>query len=274
MMKTADVRIDPKLNQFIWNQGIRNLPRRVRVRISRKRSEEEGSNEWYSLVQHVNVESFAERLTEKAKVSAWLSLLFKILQLIFFLFNYQNLQISNKFYFLNWIFIVKCSFYWSSNSKKMISTRNIEQSYLNHNLLPFLPHLLLVVSVGIGVTSSILPILIPFLAIALRADWAPGPGALSPVPPLALSLIWTAVMLSCLSLFTTSTAAIMAAYGDDSSLSDLTFIPPVTLANVYLPVRSVTWMKVSFQVARMWQIAKTSPEVFWGPKVCPCLAYS
>ena len=67
-MKTADVRIDPKLNQFIWNQGIRNLPRRVRI--SRKRSEEEGSNEWYSLVQHVNVESFAERLTEKAKVSA------------------------------------------------------------------------------------------------------------------------------------------------------------------------------------------------------------
>jgi len=138
-------------------------------------------------------------------------------------------------------------------------------SYLNHNLLPFLPHLLLVVSVGIGVTSSILPILIPFLAMALRADWAPGPGALSPVPPLALSLMWTAVMPSCLSLATTSTAAIMAAYGEDSSLSDLTFIPPVTLAKVYLPVRSVTWMKVSFQVARMWQIAKTSPEVFWGP---------
>jgi len=43
----------------------------------------------------------------------------------------------------------------------------------------------------------------------------------------------------------------MAAYGDDSSLSDLTFIPPVTLARVYLPVRSVTWMKVSFHVARM-----------------------
>lgn len=26
MMKTSDVRIDPKLNQFVWNQGIRNLP--------------------------------------------------------------------------------------------------------------------------------------------------------------------------------------------------------------------------------------------------------
>jgi large subunit ribosomal protein L31e len=70
MMKTTDVRIDPKLNQFVWNQGIRNLPRRVRVRISRKRNEEEGSSEWYSLVQHVNVDNFENRLTEKAKVSA------------------------------------------------------------------------------------------------------------------------------------------------------------------------------------------------------------
>ncbi len=77
-------------------------------------------------------------------------------------------------------------------------------------LLPFLPPFLLVVSVGIGVTSSILPILIPFLAIALKADWAPGPGALSPHPPLALSLICTAVISNYFNLFTTSTAAIVA----------------------------------------------------------------
>lgn len=71
MMKTQDVRIDPKLNQFIWNQGVRNLPRRVRVRISRKRTEEEGKgSEWYSLVQHINTDDFAGRLTEKSKVSA------------------------------------------------------------------------------------------------------------------------------------------------------------------------------------------------------------
>lgn len=38
MMKTSDVRIDPKLNQYIWSQGVKNLPRRVRVRISRKRT--------------------------------------------------------------------------------------------------------------------------------------------------------------------------------------------------------------------------------------------
>ena len=72
MMKTNDVRIDPKLNQFLWSKGIRNLPRRVRVRISRKRNEEEGKSgsEWYSLVQHVQVENFSEKLTEKSKVSA------------------------------------------------------------------------------------------------------------------------------------------------------------------------------------------------------------
>jgi large subunit ribosomal protein L31e len=72
LLRTPDVRIDPKLNQFIWSQGVRNLPHRVRVRISRKRNEEEGNNkgEFYSLVQHVHVEDFSGKLTEKAKVSA------------------------------------------------------------------------------------------------------------------------------------------------------------------------------------------------------------
>ena len=72
MMKTEDVRVDPKLNQFVWAQGVRNLPHKVRVRISRKRNEEEGSSkgEFYSLVQHVHIEDFAGRLTEKAKLSA------------------------------------------------------------------------------------------------------------------------------------------------------------------------------------------------------------
>ncbi len=67
-------------------------------------------------------------------------------------------------------------------------------------------------------------------------------------------------------------AACIAAYGDDSSRSALTFIPPVTLAKVSLPVKSVTWIKVSFQVARMWHTANTSPEVFWGPSALSCLA--
>ena len=72
MMRTKDVRIDPKLNQFVWKSGVRNLPKKVRVRISRKRNEEEGATkgEFYSLVQHVHIEDFSGRLTEKSKMSA------------------------------------------------------------------------------------------------------------------------------------------------------------------------------------------------------------
>ncbi|DBA05047.1 TPA: hypothetical protein N0F65_000735 [Lagenidium giganteum] len=59
MMKTQDVRIDSKLNKFIWSQGVRNVPYRVRVRLSRKRNDDEDAKEkLYTLVQHVQVASF------------------------------------------------------------------------------------------------------------------------------------------------------------------------------------------------------------------------
>merc|ERR1719238_76181 len=49
-MGTPDVRIDTKLNKFLWSNGVRNVARRVRVRMSRKRNEESGcytqSNLW------------------------------------------------------------------------------------------------------------------------------------------------------------------------------------------------------------------------------------
>merc|ERR1719444_158793 len=51
-MVTRDVRIDTKLNKFLWHKGIRNVPRRVRVRISRKRNEDEDAKEkMFTLVQ-------------------------------------------------------------------------------------------------------------------------------------------------------------------------------------------------------------------------------
>ena len=78
------------------------------------------------------------------------------------------------------------------------------------SLLPLLPPPLLVLSVGMGVTSSILPIFIPKRAKALKAAWAPGPGVLDPVPPLALSLICKALIFKALHLVTTSWAAIIA----------------------------------------------------------------
>lgn len=45
VMKTKDVRIDTKLNKAVWAKGIRNVPRRLRVRISRKRNDDEDAKE-------------------------------------------------------------------------------------------------------------------------------------------------------------------------------------------------------------------------------------
>jgi large subunit ribosomal protein L31e len=58
-MKTQDVRLDSKLNKFIWSKGVRNVPFRVRVRLSRKRNDDEEAKEkLYTLVQHVQVGTF------------------------------------------------------------------------------------------------------------------------------------------------------------------------------------------------------------------------
>ena len=65
-MFTNDVRIDAKLNQHVWSEGIRNVPRKIRVRLSRKKNEEEEAKEkFYTLVQHVDVDDFHGLKTEK-----------------------------------------------------------------------------------------------------------------------------------------------------------------------------------------------------------------
>mmetsp|Transcript_121364 Transcript_121364/g.170635 ORF Transcript_121364/g.170635 Transcript_121364/m.170635 type:complete len:121 (+) Transcript_121364:83-445(+) len=64
-MLTTDIRVDQKLNQFLWSRGIRNVPKRVRVRMSRRRNEDtESSEKFYTLVQHINVPSFKRLETE------------------------------------------------------------------------------------------------------------------------------------------------------------------------------------------------------------------
>ncbi|KAK3001949.1 hypothetical protein RJ639_020243 [Escallonia herrerae] len=51
VMGTTDIRVDVKLNKQIWSRGIRSVPRRVRVRIARKRNDDEDAKEeLYSLV--------------------------------------------------------------------------------------------------------------------------------------------------------------------------------------------------------------------------------
>ncbi|CAM9513551.1 large ribosomal subunit protein eL31 [Petromyzon marinus] len=58
-MGTPDVRIDTRLNKAVWSKGVRNVPYRIRVRLSRKRNEDEDSpNKLYTLVTFVPTTSF------------------------------------------------------------------------------------------------------------------------------------------------------------------------------------------------------------------------
>eukprot|EP00124_Ichthyophonus_hoferi_P003594 Ihof_evm5s320 gene=Ihof_evmTU5s320 len=58
-MGTSDVRIDTRLNKHLWSGGVRNVPFRVRVRLSRKRNEDEDAKEkLYTLVTFVPVADF------------------------------------------------------------------------------------------------------------------------------------------------------------------------------------------------------------------------
>mmetsp|Transcript_1487 Transcript_1487/g.3015 ORF Transcript_1487/g.3015 Transcript_1487/m.3015 type:complete len:120 (+) Transcript_1487:93-452(+) len=67
-MGTKDVRFDTKLNKAIWACGIRHPPNRLRIRMSRKRNEDEDAKEkMYTLVQHVPVESFKGLKHEKVE---------------------------------------------------------------------------------------------------------------------------------------------------------------------------------------------------------------
>jgi len=64
-MGTADVRLDVKLNKFVWSKGVRNVPRRVRVRLARLRNEDEDAKEkMYTLVTHVPVATYKKLQTK------------------------------------------------------------------------------------------------------------------------------------------------------------------------------------------------------------------
>ncbi|QQP32519.1 60S ribosomal protein L31 [Caligus rogercresseyi] len=70
-MGTADVRVDTRLNKHIWSQGVRNVPFRVRVRLSRLRNEDEDSvHKLYTLVTHVNVATFKNLQTENVEATS------------------------------------------------------------------------------------------------------------------------------------------------------------------------------------------------------------
>merc|ERR1712126_613299 len=58
-MGTQDVRIDTRLNKHLWAKGVKGVPVRVRVRLARKRNEDEDSvHKLYTYVTHVPTPSF------------------------------------------------------------------------------------------------------------------------------------------------------------------------------------------------------------------------
>lgn len=66
MMGTADVRLDPKLNKMVWTHGIKNVPRRIRVRFARKRNDdEEAKHKLYTVVSYVPVASYSGKIIGK-----------------------------------------------------------------------------------------------------------------------------------------------------------------------------------------------------------------
>jgi large subunit ribosomal protein L31e len=64
-MGTADVRIDGALNKFVWKNGIKNVPTRVRVRLSRKINDDKDAEEkLYTHCLLLEVASFKGLQTE------------------------------------------------------------------------------------------------------------------------------------------------------------------------------------------------------------------
>ncbi|KAI9506662.1 60S ribosomal protein L31B [Coemansia spiralis] len=64
-MGTKDVRIDSQLNKALWARGIKAAPHRIRVRLSRRRNDdEEAAEKLYTYVTYVPVADFAGLQTQ------------------------------------------------------------------------------------------------------------------------------------------------------------------------------------------------------------------
>merc|ERR1711918_245680 len=62
MMGTNDVRIDTRLNKYVWSKGIRNVPYRVRVRLARRLNEDEEAKEKVGKSEIAHVSDFFSSL--------------------------------------------------------------------------------------------------------------------------------------------------------------------------------------------------------------------
>ena len=70
VMGTSEVRVDAGLNKAVWRKGVRNVPFRIRVKMSRKVNlDEDAKDKLYTLVTVVpGVSDFKGLKTEKADV--------------------------------------------------------------------------------------------------------------------------------------------------------------------------------------------------------------
>lgn len=67
-MGTQDVRIDADLNKQVWVNGSANPPKRIRVRLSRKRNDdEESAHKLYTLVSFVPVDTYKNLQTKNVE---------------------------------------------------------------------------------------------------------------------------------------------------------------------------------------------------------------
>lgn len=87
-----------------------------------------------------------------------------------------------------------CSFLVVVLDIRLQATKTMTTATLLYRRRPRRPPFRRVESDGIGVTSSMRPIFIDERARARSADWAPGPGVLVLLPPVARSLMCRAVM--------------------------------------------------------------------------------
>jgi large subunit ribosomal protein L31e len=63
-MGTKDVRLDPTLNRILWSRGVKHINHRMRVRIVRRRNDDENAKEkFYSSVTHIPVTMFKHLTT-------------------------------------------------------------------------------------------------------------------------------------------------------------------------------------------------------------------
>eukprot|EP00756_Hemistasia_phaeocysticola_P008078 Hpha_TRINITY_DN14488_c0_g1::TRINITY_DN14488_c0_g1_i1::g.157687::m.157687/K02910/RP-L31e, RPL31; large subunit ribosomal protein L31e len=70
-MRTSDNRLDTKLNKAVWSQGIKNCPTRLRVRLERKRNEEEDASEsLYTVATFVRVPRGAFKGLQTRRISS------------------------------------------------------------------------------------------------------------------------------------------------------------------------------------------------------------